>query len=393
MAERASGFINGVRSTAGRIGGGTERVFSLGWGKVKSAATAVANIRKERDAIQVFSAGDDLGDSAAVVDAGISAEEIGQVERQVEREIAAAPRPAPPPPPPAARPALSPVPPPRQQPLPAPAGVGATAPEAPKRNPSAPTSALLKTKPAAHSPLAPDGAARLASQSRVNMENLRKVRDQKAVSGNGQKKAAAPKPAAPETPAPAAPPAPKSPPAAPANGSGSSPGPGAESLLSPSPPPAGAARPGRDEDLRVAQELFRESVELNGADVAQSRQRLAKALRIYERHADGADDPEFFRAWGLALTAKAVDSSGKRRAAAFEKAADTLKEGNLRRPHQNDFLLAALYALYGKERQCRRWLDESRDSGQLDAETLRTVPEFEKMRAKPWFGQYLEKSA
>ena len=148
--------------------------------------------------------------------------------------------------------------------------------------------------------------------------------------------------------------------------------------------------------LERGKELFNSSMELNDNDPGKSLELLDEAIGIYQQvHASDPENAELYRAWGYALVAKAMAGDRRQRNGLFRKAADKLMEGNLRSDsrHENDFVIASVYALAGDEKRCRKWLEESQDSGLLNADALRTVPEFDKMRDKPWFSKYLEDSS
>ncbi len=327
LARRPTAEILGeVKRTASTISNHAERKIGRSWDRLKGVTGNLLRSR-ENDTFKVFSAGDDLA-SQPGPDGAIADQEVAQSEAQVRQ--------APPPPParpirpgmPQRHPALRPVPaaPAKVQSLPA-----ATSPR--KAVQSQPAPAASED---ARGVSQPEGAAVSAK-------------------ANGHDRSA--------------------------NGAASPAG-GTQAVKGSN----GSVRPSLDE----AKRLFQESIALSDSDPGASGKLLAQSISLHEQcRKNHADDADFYRSWGLALIATAVGSDSKSRKGIFTEAADKLKEGNLREPNQNDFLLASLYALANDEKNCRKWLDEAELSGSLDADALRSIPEFEKMRKKPWFNRYL----
>ena len=125
----------------------------------------------------------------------------------------------------------------------------------------------------------------------------------------------------------------------------------------------------------------------------EKRRLLDQALNIFEQAQRQKTSEMLYYHWGIALLARALDSPTRQRERWFANAADKFKAGNVLAPKAFDFRLASLYAIADDEENCRRWLVAAAESGQLDSAALVRDPDFETMRAKPWFRQYLADAA
>ena len=125
----------------------------------------------------------------------------------------------------------------------------------------------------------------------------------------------------------------------------------------------------------------------------EKRRLLDQALNIFEQAQRQKTSEMLYYHWGIALLARALDSPTRQRERWFANAADKFKAGNVLAPKAFDFRLASLYAIADDEENCRRWLVAAAESGQLDSAALVRDPDFEAMRAKPWFRQYLADAA
>ena len=125
----------------------------------------------------------------------------------------------------------------------------------------------------------------------------------------------------------------------------------------------------------------------------EKRRLLDQALNIFEQAQRQKTSEMLYYHWGIALLARALDSPTRQRERWFANAADKFKAGNVLAPKAFDFRLASLYAIADDEENCRRWLVAAAESGQLDSTALVRDPDFEAMRAKPWFRQYLADAA
>ena len=138
----------------------------------------------------------------------------------------------------------------------------------------------------------------------------------------------------------------------------------------------------RQGDLRIAQ-----AARANG--FRRRNQMLDSALTHYAKAQGHKTNETLYMNWGMAFLGKALHLPPKKRDPFFNAAIDKFLAGNVIAPHRFDFALASLYSIIGREAECREWLKKSRDSGRLDMESLRAAPDFDSMRARPWFSEFL----
>lgn len=117
---------------------------------------------------------------------------------------------------------------------------------------------------------------------------------------------------------------------------------------------------------------------------------IDRALSHYTEAQGNKTNRTLYHNWGLALLGKALHLPPKKRDPYFNAAVDKFLAGNVIAPHEFDFALASLYAIIGHGGECRRWLQESRQSGKLDIESLRHAADFEGMRGQPWFAEFMQ---
>ena len=121
------------------------------------------------------------------------------------------------------------------------------------------------------------------------------------------------------------------------------------------------------------------------------RNRLIDRAIIYYAQAQAhKTNKTLYHNWGLALLAKALHVSPKKRAAFYNAAVDKFLAGNVVEPHYFDFYLASLYAIIGNKAECLKWLQTARQSGKLDVESLMQAPDFDSVRNEPWFDEFIQ---
>ena len=127
----------------------------------------------------------------------------------------------------------------------------------------------------------------------------------------------------------------------------------------------------------------------NALNFRRRHQLLDKALYQYAEAQGYKTNVTLYMNWGLALLGKALHMPDKKRSLFYNSAIDKFMAGNAVQSHHFDFVLASLYAIIGQEQECQRWLEKSRDSGTLDNESLRHAPDFDGMREKEWFAEFM----
>ena len=135
-------------------------------------------------------------------------------------------------------------------------------------------------------------------------------------------------------------------------------------------------------DLRMAQAA-------NTPNVRRRNHLIDQALVCYAQAQGHQTNETLYLNWGLSLLGKALHLPEKKREPFFNAAIDKFLAGNVIAPHRFDFSLATLYAIVGREDECRQWLETARQSGTLDAESLRHAPDFDGVRRQPWFAEFM----
>ncbi|MGI9298155.1 MAG: hypothetical protein ACR2QC_09695 [Gammaproteobacteria bacterium] len=135
-------------------------------------------------------------------------------------------------------------------------------------------------------------------------------------------------------------------------------------------------------DLRMAQAA-------NAPGLRRRNRLIDQALACYAQAQGHRTNETLYLNWGLSLLGKALHLPEKKREPFFNAAIDKFLAGNVIAPHRFDFSLATLYAIIGREMECRQWLAAARESGTLDAESLRHAPDFDGVRRQPWFAEFM----
>lgn len=127
----------------------------------------------------------------------------------------------------------------------------------------------------------------------------------------------------------------------------------------------------------------------NAVNLRRRNYYIDQALARYAKAQGYQTNETLYLNWGLALLGKALHLPEKKRDPFFNAAIDKFLAGNVVAPHHFDFALASLYAIIGRAGECQRWLATSRESGNLNKESLRHAPDFDHMRSYPWFVEFL----
>ena len=128
------------------------------------------------------------------------------------------------------------------------------------------------------------------------------------------------------------------------------------------------------------------------AAVANMRHRnrlIDRALISYAQAQGHKTNETLYLNWGLSLLGKALHLPLKKREPFFNAAIDKFLAGNVISPHRFDFSLATLYAIIGRETECKQWLATARESGTLNLESLHHAPDFDGVRNQPWFAEFM----
>ena len=103
------------------------------------------------------------------------------------------------------------------------------------------------------------------------------------------------------------------------------------------------------------------------------------------------DDQVALNTWGIALSDQAKSKDGDEADALFALAAEKLVHANIIRLGWGSYDLACIAALTGREDECRKWLEDSRDTGHLPSKQhLEEDTDLDSMRDTDWFKEFLE---
>ena len=149
-------------------------------------------------------------------------------------------------------------------------------------------------------------------------------------------------------------------------------------------------KPDRHEALNnwgIALKDQAKSMEGDEADAlfALAGEKYAAALEIK------ADYHEALNNWGIAYADQARSKEGDEADALFALAAEKLVHANIIRLGWGSYDLACIAALTGREDECRKWLEDSRDTGHLPSKQhLEEDTDLDSMRDTDWFKEFLE---
>ena len=143
--------------------------------------------------------------------------------------------------------------------------------------------------------------------------------------------------------------------------------------------------------IKKGDECMEESARFKSA--WRQKRAIDRALTHYAKAQEYKTNDTLYFNWGIALVDKALHLPEKKRDIFYNAAIDRFLAGHAIAPKRFHFPLATLCAIAGHNNECRLWLKRSLESGTLDHESLLDAPDFEPIRAEPWFSDFMHSAS
>ncbi len=104
------------------------------------------------------------------------------------------------------------------------------------------------------------------------------------------------------------------------------------------------------------------------------------------------DDHVVLDNWGMALNEQAKTKTGKEADRLYKEAREKCTRANEISPGSGSYNLACRSALIGEEEECRKWLEDAYQHGELESrEHLENDSDMDSVREREWFKEFLAK--